>query len=167
MSNDVYVAKFNFVKNELTSCLQAATDGGVVRLDYSYEPGRGEIVTIFFENGSRRKVNVDAYSHLAIIQDVIRMIREEGDRMISMSPVCRFCDYLKVYNAGYGAQRKQYYCNHPRAEAAFEKYGLKSEPTFISFSAKMSSVPAIKTSPKWCPRRLVNTSVNPAPQKEG
>ena len=74
MSNDVYVEKLNFVKNELAACLRAATDGGVVRLDYSYEPGHGEIVTIYFENGSRRKVNVDADSHLAIIQDVLRMI---------------------------------------------------------------------------------------------
>lgn len=87
--------------------------------------------------------------------------------MISMTPMCRFCDWLQVYNAGYGAQRKQCYCEHPNAKAAFEKYSLKSEPTFIGFSAKMSSVPVIKTSPKWCPRRLGNVSVAQAPQKEG
>ena len=80
-------------------------------------------------------------------------------------PVCRVCKWLKVYTK-YGAQRDQCYCDHHDAKAIYKKYGLKSEPTFIGFSEKMCSVPAIKTSPKWCPLRVQNVRYLTAPPKE-
>lgn len=73
MINDVYTAKANFVKGPLTECLRAA-NCGVMALSYSLYPNGEEIVTIHFEGGGRRSVNVSGDSHLSIISDVIRRI---------------------------------------------------------------------------------------------
>ena len=77
-------------------------------------------------------------------------------RFKPICPQCQCCEYLNVYNAGYGAQRKQCYCEHPNAEFVYKKYDLKGDLAFICFSKKMSATPAIKTSPRWCPLRSQN-----------
>ena len=73
MSNDVYTAKANFVKGPLAECLRAA-DCHVHALSYAIRSDGEEIVTIHFDDGYRRYVNVSADNHLAIIKDVARKI---------------------------------------------------------------------------------------------
>lgn len=68
-----YKAKLDFVKGPLTECLRAA-NCSVLALSYEVRRDGEEVVTVHFEGGGCRKVNVSGDSHLAIIQDVIRMI---------------------------------------------------------------------------------------------
>lgn len=70
-------------------------------------------------------------------------------------PKCANCKHVVTYQT-YGAQRKQCYCEHPKARDVYKKYGLKGDPTFIGFSSKYNSMPTIKTSPRWCPLRISN-----------
>lgn len=96
----------------------------------------------------------------------IKFSVEVPERFKPIIPKCQCCKHLKIYRAGYGAQRKQCYCEHLAAKSVYKKYGLKGDPTFIGFSSKYNSMPTIKTSPKWCPLRPQNIGYMPEPPKE-
>lgn len=69
--NEILLNKALFVKRELTDCLRAANHG-VQALGYDIDQYGREIVTIHYDNGYSREVNVSGDSHIAIISDVLR-----------------------------------------------------------------------------------------------
>lgn len=66
------MSKKRFVDFYLAAMLKAATDGQVIRLDYSVQ-GQQEIVTVYHTGGSRR-VNVTGNNRLFIAVDVLREV---------------------------------------------------------------------------------------------
>lgn len=79
-------------------------------------------------------------------------------------PVCSECHYMELTglakltaNSRYDkGPRDECMCRHPDALETFKMVCPRSPrmPGFIDFTAPGESVPQIKTSPRWCPRRV-------------
>lgn len=72
---------------------------------------------------------------------------------------CKDCEYLKGLNGVYGS-RKSYYCEHPEAYPRMSDYcrehKINKMPEFICYGdLKNKNAPTLKTSPKYCPIKLI------------
>jgi len=77
---------------------------------------------------------------------------------------CAACPLMKILgrarytgnNSHMERPRGECFCKHPDALAAFEIVCRSSHRTtgFIAFTVKGTDEPDIKTTPKWCPRKL-------------
>ena len=71
-------------------------------------------------------------------------------------PKCSECEYCANMGSGKHATRNSFYCDHPDEEH-IRRYFIKNRIFraygFIAFGEPFKQVPAIKTSPKWCPKR--------------
>lgn len=70
--------------------------------------------------------------------------------------ICSKCKYCKKIGGGRFATRSSFYCEHPdRAyiEQYYKENNINRAFGFIDFSKPYGATPAIKTSPKWCPKR--------------
>lgn len=82
---------------------------------------------------------------------------------MSDTPKCVGCHYAKLTstaratgnNRHLGGPRSEFMCRHQDAEKVFKQVCPRSYkmPGFIGFSHPGKIVPAIKTSPRWCPLR--------------
>lgn len=80
------------------------------------------------------------------------------------TPVCSECHYMELMgwakltaNSWHRkGPRGECVCRHPDALEAFKRTCPRSPrmPGFIAFTAPGESAPQIKTSPRWCPRRI-------------
>ena len=77
-------------------------------------------------------------------------------------PVCRQCEYMKLIgraritgNSRLEGPRGDCMCEHPKAVEIFERVCPHSPrmAAFIAFTKPGGELPAIKTSPRWCPLR--------------
>lgn len=78
---------------------------------------------------------------------------------------CSACNLMKITgraaingnNSHFAGSRGKCICTHPEAETSFGFLCSDSGrmPGFISFTVRGSDTPELKTSPKWCPRRLI------------
>lgn len=83
---------------------------------------------------------------------------------------CAKCPHMKITHRanttsvhtyrGYRMPRGSCYCTHPDAEKCFKAKMPKSNrtPGFIAFTPMNSTVPDIKTSPRWCPYKFASIS---------
>lgn len=71
--------------------------------------------------------------------------------------ICSKCEYCRSIGCGtHGGSRSSFYCEHPDREYITQYYKEKKINrafAFIDFSKMFESTPALKTSPKWCPKR--------------
>lgn len=70
------------------------------------------------------------------------------------SPKCKTCGHVEIdrYDRG---ERGHCYCNHPHALAAFKASGQIRSACFIGFTDMRGNAPTVKTSPRWCPLRVI------------
>lgn len=79
----------------------------------------------------------------------------------SKRPVCRECEHIEIIGRAHpisglgGLSRAKCYCNHPQAEAVFQRVCPRSSkaPGFIDYTSLGGDKPVLKTSPRWCPLR--------------
>lgn len=67
---------------------------------------------------------------------------------------CDRCELCSGYRLD---KRKAFHCKHPNQKHIydyFKEHKIQKMPGFIGFSEKFSDVPANKTTPKWCPKKL-------------
>ena len=82
---------------------------------------------------------------------------------MNSTPKCAGCPYVRLSgvaratgnNSHLGGPRSEFVCRHQDAEKVFKQVCPRSYkmPGFIGFSRPGKIVPAIKTSPRWCPLR--------------
>lgn len=75
---------------------------------------------------------------------------------MSKSPKCNCCKHLKVLNRGFNT-RGDCYCEHPNQEYIkefYKKHKIYRSHGFICYTVKYENTPKMKTSPKWCPKRM-------------
>lgn len=78
------------------------------------------------------------------------------------TPICSSCPYMKVRGRAIcngnnnGNPRGYCMCEHPKAFEMFRLVCPKSTrlACFIDYTARGGNTPQIKTSPRWCPRRV-------------
>lgn len=85
---------------------------------------------------------------------------------MSGKPVCKGCLYMKLTgrakvtgnNWHIGGPRGECMCQHPEARETFNRVCPRSPrmAAFIGYTKPGEKLPAIKTSPKWCPLREEN-----------
>ena len=72
---------------------------------------------------------------------------------------CADCEYCRGYRAyGTGATRVGFHCEHPDREYIGNYFKEKRRCTmegFIGFSKPYGGVPALKGTPRWCPKKKV------------
>ena len=71
-------------------------------------------------------------------------------------PKCNDCEYCSGGTRSDIATRKGFYCEHPNRmhiKVYFEVNKIYRAFGFIGFGEKYADYPAIKTSPRWCPKR--------------
>ncbi len=82
--------------------------------------------------------------------------REEKAIRCADCPMMRVAGHARITRANfYTPPRGKCFCEHPDAEQMFKEYCPKSPrmPCFIAFTKPPSDKPAIKTTPRWCPRK--------------
>lgn len=65
---------------------------------------------------------------------------------------CEHCTDIR----GLGNTRGSFHCEHPNKDYInkyFKEHKIQKMPGFIGFGEKYKSVPSIKTSPAWCPKK--------------
>ncbi len=73
-------------------------------------------------------------------------------------PMMRTTTRERMVYANIGQKPKgDCFCDHPNAKQLFEEFSPKSSrvPGFIAFTKPNSDEPKIKTTPRWCPRKLM------------
>lgn len=73
---------------------------------------------------------------------------------------CAECEYCRG-NTPNGNTRKEYKCKHPNQNHIFDyfiKHNIKKMKGFIGFSKPYSQQVPIKNSPKWCPKKSIDTN---------
>lgn len=76
--------------------------------------------------------------------------------------ICRTCPFMHMTGRALcngnndGKPRGYCWCEHPNAREMFQRVCPKSPraPGFIGFTPMGGDKPEIKTSPRWCPRRI-------------
>ena len=72
------------------------------------------------------------------------------------TPICKNCEHCSNKGGGINATRSSFYCEHPDQKYIrefYEKHKIYRAHGFIDFSKPYEKEPAIKTSPKWCPKK--------------
>ncbi len=82
---------------------------------------------------------------------------------------CSDCEHMGLMGrarltsgTSWGGPRGECWCKHPEAEASFAASRNRSAPCFIAFTAPGGNVPAIKTSPRWCPLKRRGATRSPS-----
>lgn len=68
---------------------------------------------------------------------------------------CAKCEYCKDYRRS-GNTRGSFFCNHPDREYIskyFKEHTIISMEGFVGFSEPFSMEPALKGTPRWCPKK--------------
>lgn len=84
------------------------------------------------------------------------MSRAERRKEDNMAVKCKGCEYC-VDNRRSGNIRGSFHCDHPDQAHIikyFKEHGIHKMEGFISFGESYSSNPSIKSSPKWCPKKV-------------
>ena len=74
--------------------------------------------------------------------------------------ICSECEHCKSIGTGRYATRSNFYCEHPDRgyiEQYYKENKINKALAFIDYSKPYEKAPAIKTSPKWCPRKAGNS----------
>lgn len=71
---------------------------------------------------------------------------------------CKECEFLGCHSSRYGT-RKTYICGHPASSKMYEhcqEHNINKAPTFLCYGdLNNGNQPSIKTSPKYCPIKLL------------
>ena len=73
-----------------------------------------------------------------------------------MKPKCKECQFCKPQIKNIQNTRYEFFCRHPNQnyiEEYCKRNKIRKMPGFIAFSFPHESLPAIQTSPKWCPMK--------------
>ncbi len=84
------------------------------------------------------------------------MTNDETTIRCADCPMMKITGYEKITSTNfYIPLRGKCFCEHPDAEQMFKERCPKSPrmPRFIAFTKPSSHKPAIKTTPRWCPRK--------------